>query len=123
MYECFILAVGFASLPYRRPEVNRKIESLPITNGLRKSVPTIVYKRNPKGITLFWKRKSPVMPDYVRSYRIMVDQEPYGKLIAPDVEPKFQINLAPGRHKCQVEVIPKENDDEVFKTNTLVCYL
>ncbi|CAM4854988.1 unnamed protein product [Rotaria socialis] len=111
--------VGLAGLQYRRPEANRKIESLPITNGLRKSVPTIVYKRNPKGITLFWKIKSPAMSEHVRSYRIMVDQEPYGKLIEPDVEPKFQINLAPGRHKCQVEVLPKESNDEVFKTNTL----
>jgi hypothetical protein len=50
----------------------------------------------------------------------MVDGESYGELIEPNEEPKFQINLSPGKHECYVDVLPKENDEEIFRSNVLV---
>ncbi|CAF2333699.1 unnamed protein product [Rotaria sp. Silwood2] len=119
MHVCFVLAIELNSFPHRRPEASRQVESLPITTGLRNGVPTISYKRNPNGIFMYWKKKPAAIADFVENYRIMIDQEPYGKLIAPTDEPKFQINLAPGKHQCYVEVIPKDKNNEVFKSNVL----
>ncbi|CAF0725940.1 unnamed protein product [Rotaria sordida] len=119
MHECFVLGTELSNISHRRLEPSRKVESLPITNGLRNVVPTISYKRNSYGILLYWKKNSAVLADLVENYRIMVDKEPYGKLITPDDEPKFQINLAPGKHQCYVEVIPKDKNNEIFQSNVL----
>lgn len=53
----------------------------------------------------------------------MVDEQQYGRLIKTDEETKFQINLTPGTHKCYVEIIPKEEVGESFKSNILVSLL
>ena len=53
----------------------------------------------------------------------MLDNEPYGKLIKPQEETKYQINLSPGRHECYLEVIAKDKNEEIFKSNVLVSYL
>ncbi len=50
----------------------------------------------------------------------MVDKEPYGKLISPHDETKYHVNLAPGTHECYLELLPKDKDEEVYKTNVLV---
>jgi hypothetical protein len=52
----------------------------------------------------------------------MVDNEPYGKLISPRAETKYHVNLSPGIHECYLEILPKDKDEEVYKSNVLVCY-
>jgi hypothetical protein len=52
----------------------------------------------------------------------MVDNQPYGKLIAPQDETKYQLNLLPGTHECYLDVIPKDENEEIYKSNVLVCY-
>ncbi|CAF3224711.1 unnamed protein product [Rotaria sp. Silwood2] len=105
--------------PNRRPEPNRKIESLPITTGLRNAVPTISYEQNSDGITLSWTKKSPTISDFVESYRIMIDGEQYGELISPEDESKIQLNLPAGEHECYLLVLPKDKDQEVYQSNIL----
>lgn len=52
----------------------------------------------------------------------MVDNQPYGKVIVPSEATKYHINLPPGNHECFLEVIPKDENEEVYKSNILVCY-
>lgn len=52
----------------------------------------------------------------------MVDDQPYGKLIVPSEASKYQINLLPGSHECYLEIIPKDENEEIYKTNVLVGY-
>ena len=52
----------------------------------------------------------------------MLDGDQFGELIGPNDEPKFQINLSPGKHECYLEVISKDDNDEIFRSNVLVCY-
>lgn len=51
----------------------------------------------------------------------MVDNQPYGKLIVPTEATKYQINLPSGNHECYLEIIPKDENEEVYKSNILVC--
>jgi hypothetical protein len=54
----------------------------------------------------------------------MVDENPYGEIITANDEPKCQINLPPGKHECYLErITPKNKNDEIVKSNVLVCYL
>lgn len=53
----------------------------------------------------------------------MVDDQPYGKLIAPRDDTKYHLNLLPGTHECYLEVITKDESDEIFKSNVLVNIL
>ncbi|CAF1311401.1 unnamed protein product [Rotaria sordida] len=69
---------------YFKPK--RTIESLPITTGLRNAIPTISFEQNSDGITLSLATKSPVISDFVESYRVMVDGEQYGELLSPQDE-------------------------------------
>ena len=52
----------------------------------------------------------------------MVDNQPYGKLIAPSEATKYHINILPGNHECYLEIIPKDENEEIYKSNILVCY-
>jgi len=51
----------------------------------------------------------------------MVDGEQYGDLISPQDEPNIQLNLQPGKHECYLTVIPKDKEQENYKSNILVC--
>jgi len=54
----------------------------------------------------------------------MVDNKPYGeKKISPQDETKYHINLSPGNHECYLEILPKDKNEEVYKSNVLVCCL
>ncbi|CAF1293197.1 unnamed protein product [Rotaria sordida] len=103
----------------RRPEPKRTIESLPITTGLRNAIPTISFEQNSDGITLSLATKSPVISDFVESYRVMVDGEQYGELLSPQDESKIQLNLSSGEHECYLLVLPKDEDQEVYQSNIL----
>ncbi|CAF4290598.1 unnamed protein product, partial [Adineta steineri] len=50
---------------------------------------------------------------------IIVDKKPYGGLISPQDEPKFQVNLASGKHECYLEIILKDKNEEILKSNVL----
>ena len=50
----------------------------------------------------------------------MVDNEPYGKLISPRDETKYHVSLTSGTHECYLELLPKDKNEEVYKTNVLV---
>ncbi len=53
--------------------------------------------------------------------QIIVDGEQYDELISPYDESEVQLNLPPGEHECYLTVIPKDKDQEVYESNTLVC--
>ncbi|CAF4237631.1 unnamed protein product [Rotaria socialis] len=103
----------------RRPEPQRKFESLPITYGLRNAVPIISFDLIGEGGTLSWMKQAPSIAEFVENYRIMVDGEQYGEVISPDDEPKVQMKLRPGEHECYLLVLPKEKDQEVYLSNIL----
>lgn len=53
----------------------------------------------------------------------MLNEKPYGRLIEPNEEPRFQINLLPGKqHQFYVKVTPKDETEETLKSNTIVRY-
>ncbi|CAF3616975.1 unnamed protein product [Adineta steineri] len=105
--------------PHPRPEPQRKIETLSITPSLQDVIPTISFQQNSNGITLFWSKSSERISDIVHNYRIIVDGEQYGESISPSDEPNFQLNLSPGKHECYLSVIPKDDEQEIWKSNIL----
>ncbi|CAF0740560.1 unnamed protein product, partial [Didymodactylos carnosus] len=114
----YISVINLERFPFRR-EAKRTIKSLPINNILRHIVPTISFKRNHNGITLYWTKKIQSAQDSIEYYRIMVDNKEYGPRISPYDETKFQVNLEPGKHDCYVAVVPKDETQDTLKTNVL----
>ncbi|UJR13408.1 hypothetical protein I4U23_000423 [Adineta vaga] len=104
---------------HRRPEPQRKFESLHITNDVRSAIPKISFQQTSNGIRLFWKKTSQKLSSIVQSYRIIVDGEQYGDLISPDDESNFQLNLSPGKHECYLSIIPRDQDQEICESNIL----
>ncbi|CAF0883109.1 unnamed protein product [Adineta steineri] len=103
----------------RRVEQTRKAENIPITNPFQHLIPIISSKNNAYGITLYWKKQPQANTDRTENYRIIVDKKPYGGLISPQDEPKFQVNLASGKHECYLEIILKDKNEEILKSNVL----
>ncbi|CAF1469981.1 unnamed protein product, partial [Adineta ricciae] len=102
----------------RRPESFRYARE-PIPAAVGDAAPTVSYKLNPGGITLFWKKKSPSAHDSVENYRVVVDKKQYGELVSPLADPKVQVNLPPGKHECYLEIIPKNKKHEGYTSNIL----
>ena len=50
----------------------------------------------------------------------MVDGKDYGQNIKFKDTSKFQVNLAPGKHECYLDVIPKDAAQKIYKSNLVV---
>ncbi|CAF0920401.1 unnamed protein product [Adineta ricciae] len=104
---------------HRRPEPQRKFESLSITNDIQSAIPNIFIQQNANEITLSWNRTTHKISDVIDSYRVIVDGEQYGEPISPSDEPNFRLKLPTGHHECYLAIVPKDPNEESYKSNVL----